>query len=132
MTDELIIFINLLINKSIIDLAKAAWRFILCALQHIYILMDVKNKFDGDQQIAELKTDIESLISDVQNVRLANELSKLTQVRMVDLQYSAKLVVEQLTEHLKKKEESKDCAWGSGSSHRQRFKKRIIVAAEIT
>ena len=72
--------------------------------------MDVKNKFDGDQQIAELKTDIESLISDVQNVRLANELSKLTQVRMVDLQYSAKLVVEQLTEHLKKKEESKDCA----------------------
>ena len=50
--------------------------------------MDVKNKFDSDQQIAELKTDI----------------------RMVDLQYSAKLVVEQLTEHLKKKEESKDCA----------------------
>ena len=72
--------------------------------------MDVKNKFDSDQQIAELKADIESLISDVQDVRLANELSKLTQVRMVDLQYSAKLVVEQLTEHLKKKEESKDCA----------------------
>ncbi|MEQ8612715.1 MAG: hypothetical protein RIC37_01730 [Gammaproteobacteria bacterium] len=53
---------------------------------------------------------IELLMSDVQDVRLANELSKLTQVRLVDLQYSAKLVLEQLAEHLEKEEEKEDCA----------------------
>lgn len=73
--------------------------------------MDIKKKFDGDQQIVELMRDIESVISDVQDVRLANELSKLTQVRLVDLQYSAKLVLEQLDEHLEKdKQASEDCA----------------------
>lgn len=72
--------------------------------------MDAKNKFDSDQQIAELMHRIELLMSDVQDVRLANELSKLTQVRLVDLQYSAKLVLEQLAEHLEKEEEKEDCA----------------------
>lgn len=72
--------------------------------------MDAKNKFSGDQQLAELMHKIELLMSDVQDVRLANELSKLTQVRLVDLQYSAKLVLEQLAEHLEKEKEREDCA----------------------
>ncbi len=73
--------------------------------------MDAKTRMNTAEQLTELKTNIETLISDVQDVRLANELSKLTQVRLVDLQYSAKLVLEQLKEHLDEEQDlSKDCA----------------------
>ncbi len=73
--------------------------------------MDAKSHINTAEQLSELKQNIETLISDVQDVRLANELSKLTQVRLVDLQYSAKLVIEQLKEHLDDEQDvSKDCA----------------------
>ena len=73
--------------------------------------MDAKSHISTAEQLNELKQNIENLVSDVQDVRLANELSKLTQVRLVDLQYSAKLVLEQLKEHLDEEQDlSKDCA----------------------
>ena len=71
--------------------------------------MDIKYRRDDRQQFVELMHRIEGLMSDVQDFRLANELSKLSQVRLVDLQYSAKLVLEQLAEHLEKEEKRKDC-----------------------
>ncbi len=72
--------------------------------------MDAKSHISTAEQLNELKQNIENLVSDVQDVRLANELSKLTQVRLVDLQYSAKLVLEQLKEHLDEEQDSEKTA----------------------
>ena len=57
------------------------------------------------EQIEELISSIEKIITEIQRVRLGQDLSKMTQVRLVDLQYSAKLALENLNQSVTEEEE---------------------------
>ena len=69
--------------------------------------MDDKLDISREERIEELVDSIRTLISEVQVVRLENNLSKLTQVRLVDLQYSAKLALDLLESEAEPEEELK-------------------------
>lgn len=58
--------------------------------------MQNTNKIKDSTDLTALIEQIEDVISDVQSVRLKHDLDKLTHVRLVDLQYSAKLVLDML------------------------------------
>ncbi len=68
--------------------------------------MDVHVKTVDSDEVSSLKQAIETLVSEVQEIRMSHDLSKLTQVRLIDLQYSAKLVIDNLNNNDSLEEEN--------------------------
>ena len=54
----------------------------------------------NSKEIELLMQSIKSIIDDVQTIRMTHELNKLTEVRLVDLQYTANMVIETVKETL--------------------------------
>ncbi len=69
--------------------------------------MDVHVKTADSDEVARLKQAIEDLVAEVQEIRMTHDLSKLTQVRLIDLQYSAKLVIDNLNNNDSLEEENR-------------------------
>ncbi len=57
---------------------------------------------NNSKEIELLMQSIKSIINDVQTIRMTHELNKLTEVRLVDLQYTANMVLETVKETLNK------------------------------
>ena len=69
--------------------------------------MDVHIKTADSEEVARLKKAIEELAAEVQEIRMTHDLSKLTQVRLIDLQYSARLVIDNLNNNDSLEEENR-------------------------